>query len=895
MLFIRRLAELFLKSQAQAKGQPKLRRKKRSVIQSQFIACASIPSSESLEERSLLSATFTGITPDNGDSSTDNITNTANVTLQGTNTPSVSLTINQTANPAGTFGSPQQVAFLNGAAVSGSTFSLGVELTDGDGTYSFEAFQSGQMTPTTITLTIDTVAPTVSLTAPTLTNDNTPQVSVDASDAFTGVTDGTSAFLDIDLNDDNDFLDAGEAGYAVGTVNSGKATFSPTTPLNDGTYKARARVLDKAGNTGTSANSTIEVDATPPTITAGNISTTGATGTGGAFRVGDTVTVSWDSSGAGDDNSDIDTVTIDFTSFGGGVQTPSEASGVYTAKYVIVEGSIDTTTAHGSVTATDKATNVTTTNDNDVTVDSDSPTVSDANISVSGATGTSGTFKIGDTVTVSWNNTAGGDNNADIAGVTVNFTAFGGGAAVAASNSSNTWTATYVITGGAIDTTNLNVSVTATDDAGNLTTAGDTTNSSADNQAPVVTDGKISITSTPTGTGSTYKVGDTITVEWDNSASGDNNADISSVTVNFSAFGGGAAVAATQASGKWTASFTVVEGSVDATGLNASITVTDDAGNATTQGDTTGLSVDSDSPTVTDAKITITSSPSGDNSTYVPGDTITVQWDSSATGDNNTDTLASVTVNFSAFGAVALVTASEAAGIYTASYEVLSGTIDATGLNVSVAATDNAGNKTTTADTTGLSLDNQAPTVTDGNISISGATGTGGAFKIGDTVTATWDSSAAGDNNSDLTGVTVNFTGFGGGAAVAATNSSGTWTAKYVVASGAIDTTNVNVSVTATDDAGLQTTKADSTNATVDSEAPTVTDGNISVTSTGTGTGGVSKIGDTITVSWDNSGSGEANTDTIGSVTVNFSAFGGGAAVAATEAGNVWTAIYTVT
>src|SRR5690606_11305895 len=89
------------------------------------------------------------------------------------------------------------------------------------------------------------------------------------------------------------------------------------------------------------------------------------------------------------------------------------------------------------------------------------PNVSDANISISGASGTGGAYKIGDTVTATWNNTAGGDNNADITGVTVNFTQFGGGNAVVASNSSGTWTATYTITSGAIDTTARNVSVTA--------------------------------------------------------------------------------------------------------------------------------------------------------------------------------------------------------------------------------------------------------------------------------------------------------------------------------------------------------------------------------------------------------------------------------------------------
>jgi len=83
--------------------------------------------------------------------------------------------------------------------------------------------------------------------------------------------------------------------------------------------------------------------------------------------------------------------------------------------------------------------------------------------------------------------------------------------------------------------------------------------------------------------------------------------------------------------------------------------------------------------------------------------------------------------------------------VYAASYVIVAGSIDAGSLNVSVTATDNASNTTTTADTTGLTCDNIVPIVTDAYISISGASGTGGAYKIGDTVSAAWNNTAAGD------------------------------------------------------------------------------------------------------------------------------------------------------
>ncbi len=240
------------------------------------------------------------------------------------------------------------------------------------------------------------------------------------------------------------------------------------------------------------------------------------------------------------------------------------------------------------------------------------PNVTDGRISISGATGTGGAYKIGDTVTATWNNTAGGDNNSGITGVTVDFSQFGGGAAVAATNSANTWTATYTITSGAIDATNRNVSVTATNAGGNTTTA-DTTNATVDSIAPTVTDGRISI-SGATGAGGAFKIGDTVTATWNNTAGGDNNSDtISSATVNFTQFGGGAAVAASNSSGTWTATYTIVAGAIAATNRNVTVTATDNAGNATSSSDTTNATVDNIAPAV--SSIVVSGSPgSGDTS-----------------------------------------------------------------------------------------------------------------------------------------------------------------------------------------------------------------------------------------------------------------------------------------
>jgi len=339
---------------------------------------------------------------------------------------------------------------------------------------------------------------------------------------------------------------------------------------------------------------------------------------------------------------------------------------------------------------------------------------------------------------------------------------------------------------------------------------------------PTVTDANITIDGA-SGTVGAYKIGDTVTATWNNTvANGDNSADINSVTVDFSAFGGGSAVTATNTTQTWTASYTITSGSIDGTSKNVSITATNSSGGTKTTTDSTNATVDNQAPIVTAGNINI-SGASGTVGAYKIGDTVTATWKNTAGGDNNGDTMSSVTVDFSQFGGGAAVTAANSSGTWTATYTVALGVIDTTNRNVSVSATDNAGNTTTTVGTANATVDNQAPTVTDGCISISGGTGTGGAYKIGDTVTATWKSTTGGDSNSDImSSVAVDFSQFGGGAAVAATNASGTWTATYTIVSGTIDATNRNVSVTATDNAGNSTTKTNSTNAVVDTIAPAV-------------------------------------------------------------------------
>ncbi|MFZ3354817.1 MAG: hypothetical protein WA268_28655, partial [Xanthobacteraceae bacterium] len=301
-------------------------------------------------------------------------------------------------------------------------------------------------------------------------------------------------------------------------------------------------------------------------------------------------------------------------------------------------------------------------------------------------------------------------------------------------------------------------------------------------------------------------------------------------------------------------------------------------------------------PIVSAANIAV-SGATGPGGDYRIGDIVTATWNDGASGDNNSATITGVTFDLSQFGGGTAVAATDLANVWTATYTITTGSIDAANRNVAVTASDSGG-PTTTTGTNDVTVDDEQPVVTAAHISVSGGTGTGGDFKIGDTVTTTWNDSASGDKNTDTInagGVTMNFSQFGGGSAVTATNSGGMWTASYTITSGSIDTAAAHAVVTVTDHAGNTTTTASGAHA-ADNEQPVVTAPNISV-SGGTGTGGAFRIGDTVTAVWNDSGTGDDNTDTInaGGVTFNFVQFGGGTTVVAADVSNVWTATYTVT
>ena len=131
---------------------------------------------------------------------------------------------------------------------------------------------------------------------------------------------------------------------------------------------------------------------------------------------------------------------------------------------------------------------------------------------------------------------------------------------------------------------------------------------------------------------------------------------------------------------------------------------------------------------------------------------------------------------------------------------------------VTVKAIDRAANATAVT-TDGVTVYSLPPVVTAPNIKLSGGTAGGGVFKPRDTVTARWNDTPAGDNNSHvLASVTMDFSRFGGPQSLPATLQDGVWTASYRIAA-EFTGTNRNVAVTVVDAIGNITTTSGTDNA----------------------------------------------------------------------------------
>jgi hypothetical protein len=192
---------------------------------------------------------ITAISNDTGSSSTDFITSDQTLSISGTAPNSVTVRLFLDTVAIGTTTSNGSGAWT--FSYTGTTLA--------EGTYAFTAqSESGgtvsKLSPTQ-PVTVALTAPDVELTVPATETTLSPVVQVRASN-LTGMPSSATATLDVDLNNDGDFLDTGETGFTTGTLANNVGSI-PVNLSGTGTYNVQARVTDLAGNQWTSAGGTI--------------------------------------------------------------------------------------------------------------------------------------------------------------------------------------------------------------------------------------------------------------------------------------------------------------------------------------------------------------------------------------------------------------------------------------------------------------------------------------------------------------------------------------------------------------------------------------------------------------------------------------------------------------
>jgi hypothetical protein len=175
-------------------------------------------------------------------------------------------------------------------------------------------------------------------------------------------------------------VQAGDTSFDLDYV----ASTSLTGNVTANGYAGNLALPNRAETGSLGANAAIVVDTTPPVITAGKITLSGATGGvegNRIYKIGDAVTVSWGpTDGDGDihlsSSPNLGTVTVDFSVFRGNNTHPATfnvSTGKWEATHTIAAGVLGEN-LNVSVTATDAAGNFTTRNGvNNATVDAIAP------------------------------------------------------------------------------------------------------------------------------------------------------------------------------------------------------------------------------------------------------------------------------------------------------------------------------------------------------------------------------------------------------------------------------------------------------------------------------------------------------------------------------------------
>ncbi|WP_369722030.1 Ig-like domain-containing protein [Bradyrhizobium sp. LLZ17] len=393
-------------------------------------------------DESAATLAVTAIAPDNGTSGSDFITNTTTVSVSGTidvADASRSVTVKDGTTTLGT----------TTADASGNWTLAGVTLAPGSHSLTASATDvAGNLgTSTAQSVTIDTTAPTLAVTA------IAPDNGTSGSDFITNTTT-VSVSGTIDVADASRSVTVKDGTTTLGTTTadaSGNWTLAGVT-LAPGSHSLTASATDVAGNLGTSTAQSVTIDTTAPTLAVTAIAPDN--GTSGSDFITNTTTVSVSGTIDVADASRSVTVKDGTTTLG---TTTADASGNWTLAGVTLAPGSHSLTA----SATDVAGNLGTSTAQSVTIDTTAPTL--AVTAIAPDNGTSGSDFITNTTTVSVSGTI------DVADASRSVTVKDGTTTLGTTtaDASGNWT----LAGVTLAPGSHSLTASATDVAGNLGTS----------------------------------------------------------------------------------------------------------------------------------------------------------------------------------------------------------------------------------------------------------------------------------------------------------------------------------------------------------------------------------------------------------------------------------------
>ncbi len=576
---------------------------------------------------------------------------------------------------AGVDGSSLQVTLSNtsGQFFTGGTGTNGISF-DGS-TLTIDPTKSGVPTLPNGTVTVEVTADDV------VGNERSTSFSfgVDVPPWISDFTATNTAGMDVDVSfnstDTLDTVSVGVSGAESGTLTTSDFSATPDghggyvytatyTGSTDGTDTfALNTASDGRSDGATGQTKSVLVDETPPAVT---VSTPDG---GELFRDGETTTIGWTAT----DSVSVDTVSIDYSTDGGGSWTAITASTANDGTYDWTVPAIDSTSVLVRVNATDTSGNVgTDTSNSSFTIDSTAPTV--GNYSVSNPSGQN--------IVVSF------DTDERLGAITAAVSGTESGTLTMSDftetdngDGTYTYTATYAGSSDGTYTASLNQ---ATDAAGNDGASSQSQSATVDTTNPSISN-----------FGVTNPSGQNVTVTLDS------NELLGTLEVNLSG-AANATLTRTDFTKTGTTYSATYNGSTDGNYTATLVVAADGAGNDGASGETDAVSIDTTPPTISNVTV---SNPTQQE--------VQLRFDSS-------EPLATVSIAISGAetATVSRTNPTKVGGSYVVTY---TGHVDGTYTATLTQALDDAGNDGAHAQSGSVTVDAQSPTIS--NVTASNPSG----------------------------------------------------------------------------------------------------------------------------------------------------------------------------